>query len=261
MILFAEPSGLSIFLTILFAGSIGSFLANEIFHSCNVRAGDPLNDGSPMQRSQCDTCHCQLAWFENIPVVSYWLLNARCRSCKSPIARVYPMVETFSVVCGLGLLWAVKEPLIAMLLFGMAVTLFFIAWVDSVTHYISDSALHWLYAFSALYLALSDRPVPIEMGLMGAVLGFVLLESLRLLFERVRGYEGMGCGDPRLMFGLGLLLGIEGVLHAITIAGVIAAAVWLASSLHTNNFMAKLQIPFAPCLIAGALAIHGFRAL
>lgn len=181
-------------------------------------------------RSRCGACETPVAWYDNIPVLSYILLGGRCRHCKVRYGMRYLMVEliggVLSLVCfaqtviapglaGQALTWGSLGVWLLWFLFTMA--LLVVTFVDldlwiilpqvTVPVTIAGLLAAWLP-----WSAWSADPVQMTLGaLLGA--GIVLL--IRFIYLRFRGIEGMGLGDAYLLALIGAFQGISGVAFAI----------------------------------------------
>jgi len=207
---------------------------------------DPPPPGIVVERSHCPHCGHQLAWYENIPVLSWLALRGRCRSCKAPISVQYPLVELLTALLCVLCVWN----------FGFGwqgfgaclLTCFLIALsgIDLRTQLLPDSLtlpLMWL----GLVAALDNLYMPAKPALLGAIAGYVSLWSVWWLFKQVTGKEGMGHGDFKLLAALGAWVGLAGVLPVILLSSVLGAVVgsiWLAAKGRDR----ATPIPFGPYL-------------
>jgi len=209
-----------------------------------VAARVPLRRSVVQPRSACMACGSELAWYDNVPVLSYLLLRGRCRSCGVRISPLYPAVELATA----GLVAA------CFVVFGLSgeavVAAFFCAVLVAVTatdlthrivpnRIVLPAALIVLLAQTALY------PSPEwAIGALGAA-GF--------LFAAALAYPaGMGMGDVKLALLLGAMLGrlVAVGLMLGMLAALIPSAVLLA---RHGSAARKMGIPFAPYLAFGAV--------
>ncbi len=252
---------------------VGSFL-NVVILRYNT--GKSLNG-----RSMCLSCKRQLKWEELIPVISFIWQGGRCKGCSSKISFQYVVVEIITaVVFVLIALQAVNifegyYPFASLRFFiwnaGIASLLLVIAFYD-LRHKIIPNEL--VYSFMILAVA---TPFIVDASLAGREMvwalhgvysGGILFGLFWLLWHFSKG-RLMGFGDAKLVFGIGLWLGIKVSLLALLVAFVSGAVVGLSlivigPSLPTRlkSFSMKSEIPFAPFLVLGAiigfvLAIHG----
>ncbi len=168
--------------------------------------GDPLpypdRYDLMVPRSACPHCGHAIAAWENIPVISYLFLRGRCSACKVPIGMRYPLVELASGVLSALAAWhfgATWQGVAALVLLWALLAL---TMIDADTQLLPDQItlpLVWL----GLLLNLGGVFVPLADAVIGAVAGYLLLWSAYWLFKLVRGKEGMGYGDFKLMAALG----------------------------------------------------------
>lgn len=254
----------------LFGLCIGSFL-----NVCIRRIPGGVSIVAPASR--CPKCQAPIKPYDNIPVVSYLLLGGKCRRCKAPISAVYPVVEILTgllfVVCvlafGLTLTaakWAVFACLIIVLLFtdiferllpdrvnfaGLGAGILFSLFVP-----VNDGAATWLsgkmfeFPPPAAVLSLVD-------SLMGAAVGSGLLWAVAEGYFRLRGREGMGLGDVKMMAMAGAFLGPQRTLLTILVGallGSVLGAAFILLSKRGSNY----ELPFGTFLGAAALLVGFF---
>lgn len=206
-------------------------------------------------RSRCPHCGHVIAWYENIPVISYVALGGRCAECKKPISVRYPLVE---LVTG-GLFgfcawqWGLSVTALVWCVFCAA--LVSLAMIDWDTTLLPDDITLPLVWLGLVASALGWTAVPLSTALWGAVAGYLSLWSIYWLFKLVTGKEGMGYGDFKLFAALGAWFGWPVLIPMILLASVIGAIVGIAMK-FTSGLREGGYVPFGPFL-AGA----GFAAL
>lgn len=245
-------------LTIFIFGTIvGSFLNVAIFR---------YNTGRTVGgRSACMTCSKTLQWSNLIPVLSYVLQLGKCSYCKSKISFQYPLVEVLTgfvfmlVASATGFSWA--------MVFYLAVfsILIVIAVYDYKHKIIPDGLAFTLIALGALRLSYEYFAGFSGFGVdLWSALGlFVFFASLWFVSKGA----WMGFGDAKLALGLGLILPYCENVSAImlsffagSIYGIIAILVSkVCSSLCGKKFSFDHEIPFAPFMILGALAVFALH--
>ncbi len=246
----------------LFGLLIGSFL-----NVCISRL--PYDESVVTPRSHCPRCSAWIAWYDNIPLLSYVLLGGRCRHCRAPISWRYPAVEALTG----GLFW-------------LAVTL----------HGTTMAGLKWS-VFAAILVALiftdlETRILPDEFTKAGMVAGFLLapvaplppgllsifwpqatpelislLDSLAaagllaggmwlmaVVYERVRKREGLGFGDVKMLALLGAFLGLESALLVMVLASLGGSVLGLIWVKLRGEDIGSYELPFGSFLgVAGLL--------
>ena len=246
-----------------------AFLAGIIFGSflnvCIYRIPRDISIVAP--RSFCPECGKQLNWVQNVPLVSYLLLRGRCRHCRQPISWRYPLVELltgfmFLLVAkefGLSpsaLEWAVFESLL-MVLF----------WTDVEERILPDEVI--LFGSVAALAFCFFIPLPGIVGSMIASQESILLQSIvnalvgaallaapiwliGALYGRLRRRKALGLGDVKLLTMMGLFLGLERGLLAITIGTVAGALFGVSYLLITKKDAGSYELPFGSFLCLGA---------
>ena len=240
---------------------VGSFL-----NVCVARWPHDLSVVRP--RSRCPHCGHQLAWFENIPLVSWMVLRARCRCCEERISFIYPALELV-----VGLLWlacvheygpsftALRLAIFATLLLGVALT-------DAKHYLIPDgftiTGLLTMLAGALLAPFLGDSPLfagPFD-ALFGACAGAGLIAIVGWLGEAALGREAMGMGDMTLMAFVGAALGPARAISTVFVGATIGAVAFLAivypvamlrrgrvaqqTELALGETQSSLQLPLVP---------------
>lgn len=213
--------------------------------------GVPLSLSRP--RSRCPHCGHQIRWFENIPLVSWLALRARCSACKAPISARYPLVEilTGALLAAIG--WRFGAMPTTLLWCGFAATLVALAAIDWDTTLLPDSlTLPLLWA--GLIAAAVGWTLPLATALWGAVAGYLSLWSVYWLFKLTTGKEGMGRGDFKLLAAMGAWLGWQMLLPILLGASIIGAIVGIAMKLSASLREGR-YVPFGPFLAGSGLVV------
>lgn len=212
-------------------------------------------------RSHCDECNKTIAWYDNIPLLSYLLLRGKCRHCKTAIAISHPIVEGLTGVLfvwwyvGLSLFFKLtQEPFVVLQpLFWLAVAalLIVIFFTDIMVYLIPDKAVVALMGLVLIYQA-----ALLWAGIMQPIDFFYSFVSMLVavgfffsLWFFTRG-KGLGFGDVKLIAPLSLLMGWPSVLVGVFSAFLVGAIVGMAFVLFGKKKM-KQPIPFGPFLIIG----------
>jgi leader peptidase (prepilin peptidase)/N-methyltransferase len=179
-------------------------------------------------RSSCPRCGAPIAWYDNVPVLSWVLLRARCRSCRARISFRYPLVEALVAAAAVLAWWrhGLGLPFLAeLVLVSLLVAL---AFIDLDT-WLLPHALSWpLIAAGLLASAAGASAAPgLASSALGAAVGFGLFGLIWLLAEKVLHREAMGLGDAFLLGGIGAWLGIGALLPVILLASVQGSVVGL----------------------------------
>ncbi len=201
---------------------VGSFLNVVI-----ARVPEGLSVVHP--RSRCPKCGHGLAWYENIPVVSWLALRARCSGCKAPISARYPMVELLTGVLYFACLkrfgWT-YELVPALVLVSVLVPLTFI----DLDHWILPFSLTLPGIAAGLVLAVPRGSDWLWDAALGAALGFLAFRSMEYMGWMVFRKEALGAGDKYLVALLGAFLSwraLLGILLFASLQGAVVGSVML----------------------------------
>jgi leader peptidase (prepilin peptidase)/N-methyltransferase len=208
-------------------------------------------------RSRCPHCGHQLRWHENIPLVSWLVLRARCSACQAPISVRYPLVEAGCALMFAALGSQLGPAPTTLLWCGFGAALLALALIDWDTTLLPDDiTLPLLWA--GLVSAALGWTLPLPAALWGAVAGYMSLWLITWLFKLATGKVGMGAGDFKLLAALGAWLGAPMILPIVLGASVLGAAVGIGMKL-TGSLREGRYVPFGPflagaglvCLLAG----------
>ena len=227
----------------LFGLAVGSFL-----NVCIYRL--PLGQSLAFPPSHCMTCGRRLRWFENVPVVAWLALGGRCRTCRSRIAAVYPLVEAFTGVMFAWAAWQYGPSwlLVSRLLFGcMLVALFFI----DLHHQILPNSITIPGAAVGLLLSLVAPPGWIP-SLVGLVTGGLVLVIVAGLYLRLRHVEGLGLGDAKMLALIGAFLGWKLMVLTLAVGALLGSGVGLGLIAVGRGGM-KSRLPFGTFLAVAAM--------
>ncbi len=204
-------------------------------------------------RSHCPACGAQVRWFDNVPLLSYVLLLGRCRACRARISVRYPVVElaggalAAAVAARFGLTLAGAE---AMLLVMLLLPL---AFIDLEHHLLPDVLT---LPGIALGLAASGAGglVGLAEALVGIAVGAGLPYAVIVIYRRLRGAEGMGLGDVKLLAMVGAFLGWRGMLLTLGLGATAGAAVGL-TLIASGRGRRDTELPFGTFLAGAAVIV------
>lgn len=210
----------------------------------------PFNLVTP--RSRCPHCGHQIAWYENVPVISWVLLRGKCSECRAPISSRYPGVEllTGALFAFCGAKWGIGIEALAWCGFSAAlVALTFIDWDTTLLP--DDITLPLLWAGLTLS-GLQVTDVQLNHSVFGAIAGYLSLWTIYWAFKLATGKEGMGYGDFKLFAALGAWFGWQALLPIILIASIIGAFVGIAIK-FADRLREGGYVPFGPFLALGGV--------
>ncbi|MEM8984820.1 MAG: A24 family peptidase [Pseudomonadota bacterium] len=206
-------------------------------------------------RSRCQQCGHQITALENVPVISYLVLRGRCSSCKTKISIRYPLVELATAVLAAMAAWRFGfgiEGIAAVLLTYALVAL---SMIDFDHQLLPDSIVMpflWFGLLLSLTHGLENADVLlIEPGaaIVGAVVGYLSLWSVSMLYKLVRGRHGMGHGDFKLLSLFGAWLGASKLPIIILLSAGVGSIVGLTMIIFLGRDK-QIPIPFGPYLAA-----------
>lgn len=252
---------MSLFLFGLVFGSFGNVVIWRL----------PRGESLSHPGSQCPKCHTPIRWYDNVPLLSWLMLRAKCRKCGAPISWRYPTVELLS-----GLLW-----LAAGLRFGWTFStaaavaflylLLLLAFIDWDTMRLPNSLVGALFGVGVLGATVSQftgvRMIPLltwsgggplAQPLVGAAIGAALGGGVVLLisltYAAVRKTQGMGMGDVKLLAAMGVYLGPYSIMALFF--GTMLGAVYGLIPVPGSNEGGRRKFPFGPFLaLGGALTL------
>ena len=213
---------------------------------------EPLTLSAPASR--CPKCGHLIRWWENIPVLSWLVLRGKCSACSAPISVRYPMVElaTGLLFMGCGLKFGASPTVL--LWCGVCAVLVAAAMIDWDTTYLHDDLTGPLLWAGLLAASLGWTPVTLKDALWGAAAGYMSLWTVNQLFRLVRGTDGMGNGDFKLLAALCAWLGWPMLLPIILASSIVGAVIGIGMKL-SGNLREGVYVPFGPFLAAAGLSV------
>jgi leader peptidase (prepilin peptidase)/N-methyltransferase len=255
-------------LAFLFGLVIGSFL-----NVCIYRWPRDLSVVRP--RSHCTNCEKTIAWYDNVPLVSYLLLGGRCRYCRARISARYPAVELLTGLLFFYFVYTLGPALAALKMCVFAAMLVALVFSDLEERILPDEltlggTLAGL-AFAAIV------PVPdisahallwmlgVEVGsgrwqsmaesAVGAGLPALFLWGGGWIYYKVRHREGLGFGDVKLIAMVGAFLGLRGALLTLILGSITGSILGYGYIKATGKDAATYELPFGTFLGAAGLAV------
>lgn len=255
----------------IFGAVIGSFL-NVVIHRV------PREESIVLPSSRCPSCGAVIAFYDNVPVLSYLMLGGRCRGCKVHISARYPAVEALTALLWVAVAW--RDGLSFALPFDLV-------FVTAITALIFIDAEHMILPNAITYpgiaFALIARvALPFLMGephfddlpmllngvlagmpvlaaslvgaLIGALAGGGSLWLMGWIWEKLRGVEAMGLGDVKMMFMVGAYLGWRLTILNIFLGVLSGSLIGIALMLRQGKRDMKMLLPFGVFLGIGAIA-------
>ncbi|HEV8189221.1 MAG TPA: prepilin peptidase [Pyrinomonadaceae bacterium] len=261
----------------VFGAVIGSFL-NVVIHRV------PLEESIVFPNSRCASCGGAIAFYDNIPVLSWVMLRAKCRRCKERISIRYPAVELLTAALFVGVAW--HTGLSAALPFDLVFVSALVAllFIDAEHMILPNVITYPGIAFAVIariaipYLtgtphfddipslqhgALADMPiwvVSLAGALIGALIGGGSLWLMGWTWEKLRGIEAMGLGDVKMMFMVGAYLGWRLTILTIFVGVLTGSVIGIMLMARKGERNMQMLLPFGVFLGLGAVAALLFGA-
>ncbi len=222
---------------------VGSFVAALVIRW-------PRGESVVGGRSRCDACSETLRASELVPLMSYLLQRGRCRRCGARIDPRHPAVELAGAL--IGVVGVLAHPLpLALVTAALGWWLLATATIDAEEHWLPDALtlplvpLGLLAAWAGFGPPLLDRAI-------GAVVGGLGLALLAWFYRVLRGREGVGGGDPKLLAGIGAWLGVLQLPFVLLGAGLVGLAAALALAARGKEVSATTRLPLGALMAVAA---------
>ena len=223
---------------------IGSFL-----NVCILRI--PRGESIIRPGSRCLQCKTTILWFDNIPLLSFIRLRARCRWCGGKISWRYPLVECLNGVSYLGIIYKFGWTRSA-LVYALFLSLLLVVTMIDLDHFVIPDVISLPGLVAGFFSAAFILPVGWTGSLLGIALGGGILWMLAAVSPYLFGKEGMGGGDIKFLAMIGAFLGWQHVCMTLFLASCAGAVVGIG--LMAFRDMERGQyIPFGPFLALGAV--------
>jgi leader peptidase (prepilin peptidase)/N-methyltransferase len=235
----------------LLGALIGSFL-----NVCIYRW--PAEQSVIRPRSHCAGCGSAIAWYDNIPILSWILLRGKCRKCGAPISVQYPVIELATA-----LVWtaaairfglsveAISAAIFLTLLLGIAMT-------DAREMVIPDQ-----FSLGGMAIGLGLAAVPGGFGLISSLIGagasYVMLWALKLGAEKAFRKPALGVGDIHMMAMIGAFLGFQGAILTVLLGSILGLAIGVPIIMRRNRLRSmSTYLPLGTFLAMGAAIAHAW---
>ncbi len=273
----ASVNTATLVLTAVVGLCVGSFL-NVVIHrlpkmldrgwreQCAELAGEAVADAPAynliVPRSQCPSCGHRIGALENIPVLSYLVLRGHCRACHTPISARYPIVELLAAALAVAAILRFGATPAALAACVFLWTLLALTLIDFDTQLLPDNLTLPLLWAGLLATLLGAAPIAtLHDAVIGAIAGYLALWVVYWLFKLIRGKEGMGYGDFKLLAALGAWLGWQMLPLIVLLSSVVGAAIGISLVVFKGRDH-QVPLAFGPYLaIAGGIALFFGKSL
>lgn len=236
---------------LLFGAIVGSFLNVVILRLPEEGASIVF------PASHCPRCKAPIRWYDNIPVLSFFLLRGRCRGCRTAISWQYPLVEALMAGLSLALFQKFNLSILFVIYFPFVAALLVIIFIDLAHQIIPDVIslsgiiLGFLCSFVNPLVSWQDAALGI---LFGGGTFYLVAFGYYLLTKR----EGMGGGDIKLLAMIGAYLGWIGLPFVIFSSSLLGALIGIGAMVQQRKG-GKTVIPYGPFLAIAAYLFLFFR--
>ena len=227
----------------MFGLVVGSFL-----NVCIYRL--PRRESIVFPPSRCARCNRRLEWYENIPVLSWLVLRARCRTCGERISPMYPIVEACTAIVFVLVFAEYGATLLGVSRLLLAAALIVLFVID-LQHQILPNVITLPAIVAGFVFSLFVPPGPRD-SLIGIALGGAVPYAIAEAYFRIRGHEGLGMGDVKMLAMIGAFLGWKLMLVTLLTASLSGSLVGLGFIAAGKG--ARYALPFGTFLAVGALA-------
>jgi len=211
------------------------------------------------KRSYCPSCTTMIAWYDNIPLLSWLILRGKCRSCKHAISLLYPFIELISSITLSALfLRTAHHPLHFFFFFIFFSALIVATRTDLEAMVIPQLFSLWLIPVGLLGAFTHSLNISLVESIVGAVLGYGSLWFVAKTFLWLKKKEGLGEGDMELLALIGAFLGPLGVWFTVLSGSLIGLLIG-GTFLLTVKKKLNIAIPFGPFLALGATLFFFFE--
>ena len=237
-------------------GSIWGSFANVCIHRL------PKEQSVVKGRSYCPSCEKEIKWFDNIPVISFIFLGAKCRNCKEKIKLTYFIVEILSIFSFFLVYYFFGLTITTLLLMILSIFFIIIFFID-LKHFIIPNELTFPLMVIGFIKSfdpnLNQTIFPNYINsLIGGISGYLIIWLIIFFYKKVRKKEGMGLGDAKLMAVIGFWFGWISIPFVLFFSSVVAL-LWVAPALIKKSKKLTSQIPFGPYIIIASILFFVLR--
>ena len=215
----------------------------------------PLQKSLVGGRSFCPKCKKKITWRDNIPIISFLVLNRKCRKCKKIIPIQYFIVEILNIA-SFSIIYFIFSISLTSLLLMVLVFIFIIIYFIDLKHYIIPNILTFplmILGFIKSFDPNLNSLFPNYLNsLIGGIFGYGIIWSIIFFYKQIRNKEGMGLGDAKLLAVIGFWFGWISIPFVIFSSSIVALIFVIPSLLNKSREFSS-QIPFGPFIILGCI--------
>ena len=214
----------------------------------------PNNTSVIKGRSHCPSCNKLIKWYDNIPLLSFLILKAKCRDCSTTIDVKYFIIELISALSFVLVFFLFGFSVTTLLFFILSISFIIIFFID-LKHFIIPNELTYPLMVIGLVKSFDPNlntnlfPNFID-SLIGGLIGYLIIWLIIFIYKKLRNKEGMGLGDAKLLSAIGFWFGWVSIPFIIFFSSAIAL-LSVIPDLIKNKKKLSSQIPFGPYIIIG----------
>ena len=238
------------YIIVFIFGSIWGSFSNVCIHRI------PDNISVISDRSYCPSCKKLIKWYDNIPLLSFIILKAKCRSCSAKIRTKYFIIELISALSFVLIFHLYGISLTTLLLFILSICFIIIFFID-LQHFIIPNEITYPLMIIG-FLKSFDPNLNLHLfpnfinSLIGGIFGFTIIWLIIFIYKKLRNKDGMGLGDAKLLSAIGFWFGWVSIPFIIFFSSAIALLSVVPDLIKKKKQLSS-QIPFGPYLIIGNL--------
>jgi leader peptidase (prepilin peptidase)/N-methyltransferase len=244
------------YIIVFIFGSIWGSFSNVCIHRI------PDNISVVQGRSHCPSCKKMINWYDNIPLISFIILKAKCRSCSTKISSKYFLVELISAISFVFIFYLFGFSLTTLLLFILSISFIIIFFID-LKHFIIPNEI--TYPLMVIgFIKSFDPNLNMDLfpnfmnSLIGGLFGYMIIWLIIFIYKKLRDKEGMGLGDAKLLSVIGFWFGWVSIPFVIFFSSTVALLSALPDLIKNKKNLSS-QIPFGPYIIIGCLMFLVFN--
>lgn len=239
---------------LLAAPFIGSFLGVLIIRL-------PSRDPVALARSACAHCGRRLGALDLVPLVSFAVFRGRCRRCNASIGLFYPAVELAATAVALWAVLADPDPYRVWADCGLGWTLLALAWIDW-TDFLLPDVLTLPLILAGLASTLTFDPEALADHCLAVILAYLSFRGVAAVYRWLRGRDGLGGGDAKLIAGAGAWCGLAALPLVVLGSALLGLLAALGLALSGRSMTSTTRIPFGPCIALAfwLVRMHGTLA-
>jgi leader peptidase (prepilin peptidase)/N-methyltransferase len=214
----------------------------------------PAHRSVVLARSECEICGHHLSAIDLIPILSFVALRGRCRLCHAPIPRFHIAVELAAVSIAAMTIYVDRSVSRVWIDCGLGWTLMTLAWIDA-QHQILPDILTLPLLVAGLCVTAAYCPSAITSHALGAIAGYAAFRAIEIAYRKLRGRDGLGQGDAKLLAASGAWLGLTYLPLMLVLSSTLGIITTLSLNV-VNKQSLNSRVPFGPALAASFFIIR-----